>query len=87
MIMNPMFIFLDSNLSSPRNNLRINKFIEVLKLKEGDYFFYNLPGENLITNTFAAYVFIDLITVHLAAKLNIDPEPVEMVEQFKGMLG
>lgn len=87
MIINPLFIFLDSNLSSPRNNLRINKFIGVLKLKEGDYFVYNLPGENLITNTFAAYIFVDLITVHLAAKLNIDPEPVEMVEQFKGMLG
>jgi glucose/mannose-6-phosphate isomerase len=70
MIINPLFIFLNSSLSSPRNNLRIAKFIEVLKLKEGDYFIYNLPGENLITNTFAAYVFVDLITVHLAAKLN-----------------
>lgn len=87
MIMSPMFIFLNSNLSSPRNNLRVTKFIEVLKLKEDDYFVYNLPGKNLITNTFAAYVFVDLITVYLAAKLNIDPEPVEMVERFKAMLG
>lgn len=74
-------------MSSPRNNLRVTKFIEVLKLKEDDYFVYNLPGKNLITNTFAAYVFVDLITVYLAAKLNIDPEPVEMVERFKAMLG
>ncbi len=87
MIMSPFFIFLKSNLSSPRNNLRIEKFIEVLKLKaEQDYFIFNMPGSNLIAQTFASYIFIDLITLHLADILDIDPEPVAMVEYFKGML-
>jgi glucose/mannose-6-phosphate isomerase len=86
MIMRPLFIFLKSELSSTHNNLRIEKFIEVLKLKNEDYFIFEMPGRNLITQTFATYVFIDLITLHLAAILDVDPEPVAMVEQFKKML-
>ena len=57
MIMNPMFIFLDSNLSSPRNNLRINKFIEVLKLKEGDYFFLQSTWRKLNPQFFCRLCF------------------------------
>lgn len=87
MIMQPFFIFLKSDTSSPRNSLRIEKFIEVLKLNDNDYFMYELPGKNLITQTFTAYIFIDLITVYLSAILDVDPEPVEMVEKFKKMLG
>jgi glucose/mannose-6-phosphate isomerase len=86
MIMQPFFIFLKSELSSPRNNLRIEKFIEVLKLNKEDYFVFEMPGNNLITQTFATYIFVDLVTLHLANSLDIDPEPVAMVEEFKGML-
>jgi glucose/mannose-6-phosphate isomerase len=86
MITSPFFIFLKSDLSNHRNNLRIEKFIEVLKLNNEDYFIFEMPGNNLITQTFATYVFIDLITVHLSASLEVDPEPVAMVEQFKKIL-
>jgi hypothetical protein len=32
------------------------------------------------------YYFIDHVTYYLALAYNIDPEPVAMVEEFKGLM-
>jgi glucose/mannose-6-phosphate isomerase len=86
MIMNPFFIFFSSNLTNQRNSLRIEKFIQVLKLNETNHIVVNLKGDNLITQTFSTYILIDLITVYLAETLGIQAEPVDMVEDFKQLL-
>ncbi len=87
MVMNPLFIFIRSNITNPRNNLRIDKFVEVLSLDQSKYEIIDMKGDNLITQIFSTYVFIDMVTVYLAEMLQIEAEPVNMVEDFKAMLG
>jgi glucose/mannose-6-phosphate isomerase len=83
---NPYFLILKSKFGHERNAKRMDVFAGLLREKGCTVQILELPGQNKVEEMFSAYFLADHITYFLAEAYGIDPEPVEMVEQFKKML-
>lgn len=83
LIMNPLFIILQSKFTHSRNLRRIKMFTKLMKAPVE---IIEMRGESIFEEIVTTYYFIDHVTYYLANEYNIDPEPVAMVEDFKKML-
>jgi glucose/mannose-6-phosphate isomerase len=83
MVMNPFFLIFSSSYSNKRNQKRIEVFCEMMHQKKLDFEVIRFASSNLIEELLAGYYFMDLVSYHLACEYDIDPEPVNMVEDFK----
>lgn len=86
LVMCPYFIIFKSQLTHVRNNMRIEIFSELMGQKGLDVKIIDLKGESVLEEILFGYYFIDHVTYYLALEYGIDPEPVEMVEEFKKIL-
>lgn len=86
LVMKPYFIIFRSQFTHSRNLRRVEVFTDLMKYKDLGIDIIDLKGENLIEEILNAYYFIDHVTYYLAENYNIDPEPVDMVNDFKKML-
>jgi len=86
MIMDPYFIIFRSQFTHPRNHKRIEIFKQLMEQKKLPVIVIDLKGDNVLEEILMGYYFIDHVTYYLALAYNIDPEPVAMVEEFKGLM-
>lgn len=83
LVMTPYFLILESKFCNSQNKKRIVAFSELMKEKNLAVEVLRMPGESIFAEILNAYYFIDHLTYYLAEEYGIDPEPVEMVEEFK----
>lgn len=86
LVMKPFFLILKSKFTNPRNYRRMEIFSELMKEKGLESEIMEMDGESNFAEILNAYYFIDHVTYYLAEEYGIDPEPVEMVEEFKGKI-
>lgn len=86
LVMTPFFLIFDSDFSHPQNRKRIEIFSDIMKEKKTEMEVVRFKAENLMEEMLASYYFMDLVSYYLACQYGIDPEPVEMVEEFKKRL-
>lgn len=86
LVMNPLFIIFQSKFTHPRNLKRIEIFAKLMREKNVQVDIIEMWGESIFEEILSAYYFIDHVTYYLAGEYGIDPEPVDMVEDFKTML-
>jgi glucose/mannose-6-phosphate isomerase len=84
--MTPVFLIYKSQFTNPRNHKRIEIFKKLLEEKGCDVVIIEMKGKNILEEILNAYFMIDHVTYYLAEMNSIDPEPVDMVEDFKKML-
>jgi len=84
--MNPFFLMFESKFTNERNNKRIEIFSQLMKEKGCDFEIIDMQGENIFAEMMNAYYLADHLTFYLAEEYGIDPEPVDMVEEFKTKL-
>ena len=81
-----VFLTYDHNL--PRNKTRIQRSIERLDAHGVSTLSVPIPlAEDRLSSLFATLYLFDVASCELAISLGIDPNPVEMVEDFKASLG
>jgi glucose/mannose-6-phosphate isomerase len=83
LIMDPYFIIMKSQYTHERNNKRMEIFKKLLEEKGAEVQIYEMSGDNILEEMLNAYYFIDHVTYYLSENYGIDPEPVDMVENFK----
>jgi len=86
LVMKPFFIIFKSKFTHERNHKRIEIFKKITQGLGAEVEVLDMVGENVLEEMINAYYFIDHVTFYLAEAYGIDPEPVEMVEQFKQLL-
>lgn len=86
LVTNPFFLIFNSKFAHPRNKKRIEVFKEIMKNKNLPVEIVELSGKTQIAEILNAYYLIDHITYYLAGEYDVDPEPVDMVEEFKHQL-
>ena len=86
MLLPSHFLILKSKFSHPRIHKRIEVFKTLFQLKGYKVTVIDLKGESVQAEIFNMHYLADHITYYLANEYNIDPESVEMVEEFKGLL-
>lgn len=77
------FLFLQDTDDLPRIQKRMKLTAELLKQKGLRVDFVKLAGENALEKLFWGLIFGDWLSYHLAIFYGTDPNPVEMVEEFK----
>jgi glucose/mannose-6-phosphate isomerase len=85
-VMNPYFLILVSQFCHQRNKKRIEIFTRLMSGRGLPVEIITSPGETLIEELLQMYSFFDYVTYYLAEEYGVDPEPVELVEEFKRML-
>ena len=85
--MEPYFLMFTSKFTHPRNLRRINIMRELLTQEGYTITIIDPKGDSLEGEAVRIYQFMDYVTYYLAEIQGIDPEPVQMVEDFKQMLG
>lgn len=85
--MQPYFLIFTSQFTHPRNLLRIQVMKELFAKEWYPVTIINPKGETLEAEALRIYQYMDYVTYYLAEAQGIDPEPVQMVEDFKQMLG
>ncbi len=83
---NPSFLILKSKFAHPRIHTRIDVFAKLMRSKNLSVEVIDLAGGSITEEMLHAYFLADHITYYLAQEYGIDPEPVDMVEEFKKML-
>ena len=86
LLMKPYFIIFKSQYTNKRNYRRMDVFKQILSKQNVNIFVLELKGKNILEEILMGYYFIDHVTYYLAEIYGIDPEPVALVEEFKGML-
>jgi len=80
-------IFLQSPYYLERNQQRVDLTFTELMVAGIGTDKVALRGETRFTDMWLALLFGDLISFYLAILLDIDPTPVEAIEEFKAQLG
>jgi len=83
----PLFIIFTSQFTHPRNLRRVEITSELFKNEWYTVHIIAPQWETLEAEALRIYQFMDYVTYYLAEAQQIDPEPVQMVEDFKDMLG
>ncbi len=86
LLMKPFFLIFQSKFTSKQNHKRIETFMKIMRDKKIPVEIVEMIGSSVIAEILNAYYFIDHVTYYLAEEYGIDPEPVEMVEEFKRLL-
>lgn len=86
LLMKPYFIIFKSKFTNSRNYQRMDIFLKLMKEKNLTGKIIPMQGNSTFAEIINAYYFIDYVTYYLAQEYGINPEPVEMVEDFKKML-
>lgn len=86
LVTDPSFMIFRSSLAHPRNLRRIEVFTDQLRQRDLPFELIDMPGETLAQQLFSTYQRLDYLTYYLAEQYGIDPEPVEIVENFKARL-
>jgi glucose/mannose-6-phosphate isomerase len=78
-------------LKDPTGNERIKKRMEIFSNIMQDMglpiTIIEMQGRDILSKIFSGIYFFEFVSYYLALKYNIDPTPVEMVEDFKKALG
>jgi len=85
-LMDPFFLIFESKFTNPRNLKRISVFKDLMKKDGMDSEVIIPKGETTIEEILNSYYLIDHITYYLSIEYQIDPEPVELVDEFKKVL-
>lgn len=85
-LMNLYFIIFKSKFTNERNSRRMEIFLKLLAEKGVSGQIFELKGESVLEEILYGYYFIDHVTYYLAEEYGIDPEPVDMVEDFKRLI-
>jgi glucose/mannose-6-phosphate isomerase len=85
--MKPIFLIYQSQFTNDRNIKRIEVFSKLMQAEGLEVITIPLIGDTVLEEILNAYFFIDHVTYYLALEYGVDPEAVEMVENFKKMLG
>lgn len=83
----PHFIIFSSQFTHVRNLRRIEVMKELFTKEWYPITIITPQGNTLAEETLRIYQFMDYVSYYLAEAQGIDPEPVQMVEDFKAMLG
>jgi glucose/mannose-6-phosphate isomerase len=86
LVTKPYFIILKSNFANSRNFQRIEVFTKLMAEKGLESTIIEMQGASVLEEILNAYYFIDFVTYYLAEKYQVDPEKVDMVENFKALL-
>lgn len=84
--MRPYFLIFTSKFTHHRNLRRINIMRELFTKEGYTVTIIDPKGDSLEGEALWIYQFMDYVTYYLAELQNIDPEPVQMVEDFKKLL-
>lgn len=85
-IFNPFFILIRSNFDYHRNILRLQNFRNLMVQKSYPTLVLHMEGENVLEQMLNTIHFFDYVSFFLAENYGIDPEKVDMVEEFKNLL-
>ncbi|MDO8520441.1 MAG: bifunctional phosphoglucose/phosphomannose isomerase [Deltaproteobacteria bacterium] len=85
-LMKPYFIFLRSKFSHPMIGRRMDVMREIFQDKY-PILDLHLAGENRLQEMFDSLAVADYASYYLALEYGVDPEKVDMVENFKKKLG
>ncbi|HFC76705.1 MAG TPA: bifunctional phosphoglucose/phosphomannose isomerase [Candidatus Moranbacteria bacterium] len=80
------FIILRDKNTHPQNLKRIEVMTELMSKKGMEVEIIDIEGYNFLEKIFSTLYLGDWASYYLALEYNIDPTPVEMVEQFKTMI-
>lgn len=80
------FLILKSKFAHPRIPKRIDIFKQLMEAKGAKVTVIDLKGESVFGEIMYMHYLADHISYYLADLYKIDPEPVEMVEEFKDLL-
>ena len=80
-------IFIISNSYHPRVNLRFDITSKLVEEKSGEVVRINPTGDKLIIQLFSLIVMGDFISYYLSLLNNINPEPVDIINEIKEQLG
>ncbi len=86
MLMKPYFLIFRSQFTNPRNYQRMEIFLKLMQHKGLVGKIIPMKGTSTFAEMMNAYYFVDHVTYYLAQEYGINPEPVDMVEDFKRML-
>ena len=78
----PFFILLKSDLDNERVQKRMQIFSDILSQKSYIYQ-VQMKGDSLLEQIFSALLLGDWVSYYLALSQQVDPTPVDMVEDFK----
>jgi len=82
----PFFLIYKSKFTLERNKKRIEIFKDIMVKKQLPVVVIEPKGDNVIQELFNLYNLADFTSYYLAVENNMDPEPVDLVEEFKEML-
>ncbi len=77
------FVFLNDDDDHPRVQKRMEILQDILTAKKFLVINASLAGDSRIEKIFRSLVVADWVTLFLAKSYGVDPEPVNMVEEFK----
>ncbi len=83
---NLFFIFLDSGLYYPKNQIRLKITKEIVKKNNVDFEFYKLSSPTKLSQSFEALIFSGYVTFYLAILNSINPNSIPWVNYFKEQL-
>lgn len=87
LVSKPAIVLLPSKFSHPRINKRMQVFSDLFKAKGIPVITLKQEGNSFVQEFFNYYKQIDFLSYFLAEAMNYDPEPDELVLEFKSMLG
>jgi glucose/mannose-6-phosphate isomerase len=85
--MQPYFLIFTSQFTHPRNLRRIEIMKELFEKAGYPVTIITPVCTTLEQEALRIYQYMDYVTYYLAEAQGIDPEPVQMVEDFKQALG
>lgn len=80
---NPSIFIFKSKFTDKRNLKRIDVFIEIMQSKNTKVIVETLAGKSVLEEIINGCYFIDHVSYYIAEELKIDPEEVELIQQFK----
>lgn len=86
LVMEPYFLIFQSQFTDKRNHKRIETFNKVMERQDLPVEVIEMQGDNVFEEMLHVYYLIDHVTYYLAEIYGVDPEPVDMVEEFKELL-
>ena len=81
----PIFLILKSNFDHPRIQKRMYIFEELLKDK-ASFVSIDIQADTIINHIFGTLLLGDWVSYYLAVSTEMDPTPVDMVENFKELM-
>ena len=80
------FIMLCDKNDNPQNIKRFGVTADLMKKKGMDSEIINIEGDNIFEKVFSTLYLGDWVSYYLALEYGQDPTPVDMVEEFKGLI-